>query len=127
LVKYGLVPELVGRLPVITVLDELDEEALIRMMKEPKNALTKQYGRLLQIDGVELTFEESALSAIAEKVVGQKTGARGLRTIVEKILMPIMFEIPSNKEVRKVTVTEKCVTENAPPEIVTGKRVASKK
>jgi ATP-dependent Clp protease ATP-binding subunit ClpX len=127
LVKYGLVPELVGRLPVITVLDELDEEALIRIMKEPKNALTKQYGRLLQIDGVELTFEESALQAIAEKVVGQKTGARGLRTIVEKILMPIMFEIPSNKAVRKVTVTEKCFTETASPEIVTGKRVASKK
>ncbi|MCL2055078.1 MAG: ATP-dependent Clp protease ATP-binding subunit ClpX [Oscillospiraceae bacterium] len=127
LVKYGLVPELVGRLPVMTILDELDEKSLIRIMKEPKNALTKQYGRLFEIDGVELSFEDGALKAIAEKVIDQKTGARGLRTIVEKILMPIMFEIPSNKEVRSVRVTEKCVNENASPEVIISKKSGFRK
>jgi ATP-dependent Clp protease ATP-binding subunit ClpX len=117
LIKYGLVPELVGRLPIITVLDELDEASLIRIMKEPKNALTKQYARLFEIDGVGLSFDDDALKAIAEKVIDQKTGARGLRTIVEKILMPIMYDIPSNKNVKHVTVTKKCVTENAPPDV----------
>ncbi|MGN0667190.1 MAG: ATP-dependent Clp protease ATP-binding subunit ClpX [Huintestinicola sp.] len=127
LVKFGMVPELVGRLPVITVLDELDEAALVRILSEPKNALVKQYKKLFEYDGIELEFEEKALTAIAEKAIAQKTGARGLRAIVEGILMETMFEIPSNEEAVKVTVTEKCVTENAKPEVSIGKKVRAKK
>ena len=127
LVKYGIVPELVGRLPVITVLDELDEEALVRILKEPKNALVKQYKKLFDLDGVELIFEDKALEAIAHKAIDKDTGARGLRAIVEKILMPIMYEIPSQTDVCSVTVTEECVTEGAKPVVKTGKKAASKK
>ncbi len=127
LVKYGLVPELVGRLPVITVLDELDEEALIRILNEPKNAIIKQYKKLFEIDGVELEFENDSLKAVAAMAIKQNTGARGLRSIIEKILMPVMFSIPSNKDVCAVTVTEKCVNENADPIIKTGKKSLTKK
>lgn len=127
LVKYGIVPELVGRLPVITVLDELDEEALVRILKEPKNALVKQYKKLFELDGVELIFEDKALEAIAHKAIDKDTGARGLRAIVEKILMPIMYDIPSQPDVCSVTVTEECVTSDAAPVVKTGKKAASKK
>lgn len=127
LVKYGIVPELVGRLPVITVLDELDEEALIRILQEPKNALIKQYKKLFEMDGIELNFDEGALKAIAHKAIDKDTGARGLRAIVEKILMPVMFEVPSQPDVCSVTITEACVNAGAKPEIKTGKKSVVKK
>ncbi len=114
LVKYGIVPELVGRLPLITVLDELDEQALIKILTEPKNALVKQYEKLFDYDGIEFEIQEEALSEIAKKAIEQKTGARGLRAIVEGILMETMFEAPSSDTV-KVTVTKECITENAKP------------
>lgn len=126
LVKYGIVPELVGRLPVITVLDELDEDSLVRILQEPKNALVKQYKKLFEMDGIELEFDESALKAIAHKAIDKDTGARGLRAIVEKILMPVMFEVPSQTDVWGVTVTEACVNDGEKPEIKTGKKPAVK-
>ena len=122
LVKYGMVPELVGRLPVITVLEELDEDALVRILCEPKNALVKQYKKLFDLDGIELEFEDDALTAIAEKAIKQKTGARGLRSIVEGILTRTMFSSPSDSSVSKVTVTADCVNNGTEPEITCGKR-----
>lgn len=118
LVKFGMVPELVGRLPVITVLDELDEAALVRILTDPKNALVKQYKHLFKLDGIDLEFEDEALTAIAAEAIKQKTGARGLRAIVEGILQDTMFNAPSDNDIEKVIVTEKCVTEKAAPEIV---------
>ncbi|MCL1866244.1 MAG: ATP-dependent Clp protease ATP-binding subunit ClpX [Oscillospiraceae bacterium] len=105
LIKYGLIPELVGRLPVMAVLDELDEEALIKILKEPKNAIIKQYQHLFSLDGIEFEVEDEALSIIAKKTLEKKTGARGLRTIMEELLADIMFESPSDDRIRKVTVT----------------------
>ncbi len=109
LVKFGLVPELVGRLPVITVLDELDEEALTRILTEPKNSLVKQYSKLFKMDGIELEVTEDAKLEIAKMAIEQKTGARGLRAIVERSLQKVMFDAPSDKEIVKVTVTDKTV------------------
>lgn len=109
LVKFGLIPELVGRLPVLTALDGLDEEALIKILREPKDSLIKQYSKLLSLDGVELDFEDNALSAIAQKALERKTGARGLRSIMEDILTPLMYEIPSDPTVSKVTITKEAV------------------
>lgn len=126
LVKFGMVPELVGRLPVITVLEELDEAALIRILSEPKNALVKQYQKLFDLDGIELVFDDAALVAIAKKAIKQKTGARGLRAIVEGILQDTMFSAPSDEEIVKVTITEACVTEDAKPLIATGKKSKKK-
>ena len=104
-VKYGLIPELVGRLPVIVTLDNLDEDALVRIIKEPKNSLSKQYEKLLSLDGIELVFEEDAYRAIAHLAIERNTGARGLRSIIEGIMMKPMYELPSDKTVKKVTVT----------------------
>ena len=104
-VKYGLIPELVGRLPIIVSLENLDEEALVRIIKEPKNALFKQYQKLFALDGIELEFEDDAFRAIAHLAVERKTGARGLRSIVEGIMLKPMFELPSDKSVKKVIVT----------------------
>lgn len=115
IVKFGIVPELVGRLPVITVLDELDENALINILTVPKNALIKQYKKLFAYDDVDFEVEHDALLEIAKKTLKQKTGARGLRSIVEKILMEVMFEIPSQKNVKKVTITADCVLNDAKP------------
>jgi ATP-dependent Clp protease ATP-binding subunit ClpX len=115
IVKFGIVPELVGRLPVITVLDELDEEALINILTYPKNALIKQYKKLFEYDNVDFEVERDALVEIAKKTLQQKTGARGLRAIVEKILMDVMFEIPSQNNVKKVTITADCVIGDAKP------------
>ncbi len=109
LVKFGLIPELVGRLPVITALDDLDESALIRIMTEPKNALIKQYQYIFSIDGVELCFEDEALRAIAEKTLEAKTGARGLRSIMEKLLIKYMYDVPSKGEEGRLTVTKAAV------------------
>ena len=122
LVKYGIIPELVGRLPVIAVLDELDEDALIKILVEPKNAIVKQYSYLFSLDGVELEIETEALREIARKSIQRKTGARGLRTILENILNETMFECPSDETVVKVVVTADCVRKGEKPEIVHGEK-----
>ena len=106
LVKYGLIPELVGRLPVIATLDELDADALMKILTEPKNALLKQYKHLFELDGIELVVEEAALSKIVDKTIERKTGARGLRSVMERILSEVMFTSPSDETVNKVVVTE---------------------
>lgn len=116
-VKYGMVPEFVGRMPIIAVLDELDEESLIKILTEPKNSLVKQYKKLFSLDGINLEFEDDALKAIAKKAIDQGTGARGLRSIVEKILQKPMFELPSSSGVGGLTVNEDCVTGNSEPVI----------
>lgn len=126
-VKYGMVPEFVGRLPVIAVLDELDEDSLVRILLEPKNSLIKQYKKLFELDGIELNFEPLALRAIAKKAIEQETGARGLRSIVEKILQKPMFELPSDNDVCSVNVTESCVINDEPPQIKVGKKKTAKK
>ena len=104
LVKFGLIPELIGRLPVVTVLDPLDEEALVRVLTEPKNSLVRQYKELLHLDNAELVFTDAALHAIAKKTVERKSGARGLRSVVEDLLIPIMYDIPSDATITKVTI-----------------------
>ncbi|MDE7303238.1 MAG: ATP-dependent Clp protease ATP-binding subunit ClpX [Oscillospiraceae bacterium] len=126
-VKYGMIPELVGRMPVITVLDELDEKMLTRILTEPKNSLVKQYKKLFELDGIELTIEPEAMKAIAKKAIDQKTGARGLRSIVEKILQQSMFELPSDNDVCGLTVTEECVTDDVKPLAKIGKKKILKK
>lgn len=117
LLKFGLIPEFVGRLPIVVTLDALDKEALINILKEPKNALVKQYKKLFEMDNVELEFNDEALFAIAEEALKRNTGARGLRAIIEDIMKEIMFEIPSNEEITKVIVT-KDTLETKRPEIV---------
>ncbi len=118
LIKYGLIPEFVGRLPVVATLDELDEEALIRILVEPKNALTKQYRRLFEMEDAELEFREDALRALARKAMLRKTGARGLRTILENVLLDTMYELPSMDNVTKVVVDEAVVNGENKPYIV---------
>ncbi len=122
LVKYGLVPELVGRLPVLTILDELDEESLVKILTLPKNAILKQYAKLFEIDGINLEFEENALKAVAKKAIELKTGARGLRSIMEETLRQTMFEVPSNPSVSTVLVNEDCITKGILPELQLGKK-----
>jgi len=114
LVKFGLIPELIGRLPVVTVLNQLDEAALIRVLKEPKNSLLRQYEAMLKLDSTELEFTDEALHAIARKALEQKSGARGLRSVMERILIPIMYEIPSDPTIIKVTITEDTVNGGQP-------------
>ena len=118
LLKFGLIPEFVGRLPIITTLKELDKEALIRILTEPKNSLVKQYKKLLQYDNVELEFSKEALEAIVNKAMERKTGARGLRSIVEEIMRDIMFEIPSNNKIEKCIITKETVENNEPPKLI---------
>lgn len=118
LVKYGLIPELVGRLPVITSLNGLDEDALVRILTEPKNSLIKQYKRLFELDRVEVDFQESALRAIARKAIERHTGARGLRSIMEDLLQKIMFDVPSDHTIDKVTIDADVVNEKKEPEFV---------
>lgn len=113
--KFGLIPEFIGRLPVITTVDPLDVDALKRILTEPKNALVKQYQRMFELDEVELDFEEAALEEIAQMAVERKTGARGLRAILESVLADVMFDVPSNDEVSKVIVTREAVREEAQP------------
>ena len=115
LVKYGLIPEFVGRLPVIATLEELDEEALVTILTQPKNALNKQYGKLFELEGVELEIREDALVAVAKKAMDRKTGARGLRSILEKALLETMFELPSLDNVKKVTVDQSVIEDGARP------------
>ncbi|WP_028516676.1 ATP-dependent Clp protease ATP-binding subunit ClpX [Ruminococcus flavefaciens] len=121
LVKFGMVPEFVGRLPVISVLEELDEASLVRILTEPKNALIKQYKKLFDYDDIELEVEDDALIEIAKKAIAQKTGARGLRSIIESILMNTMFTVPSDGSIAKVTVTAECVINGTQP-LLTNRR-----
>ncbi|PYD01909.1 ATP-dependent Clp protease ATP-binding subunit ClpX [Microbacterium esteraromaticum] len=120
--KFGLIPEFIGRLPVVTSVSPLDQDALIDILTGPRNALVKQYQRMFEIDGVQLEFEEDALRAIADLAVLRKTGARGLRAILEDVLGPIMFEIPSAEDVSKVVVTKAAVEEGAPPTVVLARK-----
>jgi ATP-dependent Clp protease ATP-binding subunit ClpX len=118
LLKYGLIPEFIGRLPVMVTLEELSKEALVRIIKEPKNALLKQYKKLFLIDGVELEIEDSAIIKVAEKAIERKTGARGLRSIFEHIMTDIMYEIPSRKDILKCVITEDTIINNTGPRLV---------
>src|SRR5467141_1547706 len=115
LLRFGLIPELVGRLPVTVPLEGLDEESLVRILKEPKNALTKQYTKLFDLEDVKITFDEAALVAIAGKALKRGTGARGLRAILEEVLMEVMFDLPSREDVVEVKVTESCITNGTQP------------
>lgn len=118
LLKYGMIPEFVGRVPIVVTLDALDKEALIKILTEPKNALIKQYQKLFSMDDVELEVEKEALEAIADKAIERNTGARGLRAILEEIMLDIMYDIPSNKNVEKVVLTKDAVLKLAPPIVV---------
>jgi ATP-dependent Clp protease ATP-binding subunit ClpX len=115
LLRYGLIPELVGRLPVVVPLESLDEDALVRILKEPKNALTKQYHKLFELENVRITFEENALRAVALKALKRGTGARGLRAILEEVLLDVMFDLPSREDVVEVKVTEASILNGTPP------------
>ena len=114
-IKYGIIPELVGRLPVITPLSSLSRDDLIRILVEPKFAITKQYTALMELDGVKLEYEPEALEAIADKAIEMEIGARGLRSIMEKIMTDIMFRIPSDKSIKRVIITADCVKDGKPP------------
>ncbi|MFE7279309.1 ATP-dependent protease ATP-binding subunit ClpX, partial [Heyndrickxia sporothermodurans] len=118
LLKFGLIPEFIGRLPVIASLEPLDEEALIEILTKPKNALVKQYRKMLELDEVELEFEEDALKEIAKRAIERKTGARGLRSIIESIMLDVMFELPSRDDIKKCIVTKEAVVNNEPPRLV---------
>lgn len=118
LVRFGMIPELVGRLPVVVSLDSLDQDALVRILKEPKNALVKQYQYLFSLDDVELTFTDEALEAVARQALERKTGARGLRAILESALMDIMFNLPSQQDYKKCIVTKEVVEQGAQPELI---------
>jgi ATP-dependent Clp protease ATP-binding subunit ClpX len=121
LIKYGLIPEFVGRLPVIAALEPLDEQALIRILSEPKNALVKQYQKLLEMDNVKLDFEPAALEAIAKEAIKRNTGARGLRAIIEDIMLDVMYEVPSRDDITSCMITEQVVREKVMPELTTKK------
>ena len=117
LMKFGLIPEFIGRVPVTVSLDNLDEEALVRILKEPKNALTKQYIQLFKMDNVDLSFTDASLSAIAKEALERKTGARGLRSILESAMTDIMFEIPSDDDICECVIDEECISKHTPPKI----------
>lgn len=124
LIRYGLIPEFVGRVPVVVTLDGLDENALLRILQEPKNALTKQYHKLFELDGVELDFEDEALRVMARKSMERKTGARGLRAIMESTLMDLMYKTPSDDTIRKCIITKEAVEGTGEPQIVHGEAPA---
>ena len=128
LLKFGLIPEFVGRLPVTVTLDSLDEDALVRILMEPKNALVKQYQKLLELDGVQLEFKEDALRSVAHAALQRKTGARGLRSIIEEVMCNVMYDVPSRTDVDKCIVTKECVVNKDEPILVTsGERSKPKK
>ena len=118
LIKYGLIPEFVGRLPVVATLEELDEGALVQILTEPKNALTKQYEKLFDMEGSEIEFRDDALRAVARKAMDRKTGARGLRTILEQVLLDTMYDLPSMENVRKVVIDENVIVGDAKPYMI---------
>lgn len=126
-IKFGLIPEFIGRVPVVVTLDSLDEEALIRILKEPKNSLTKQYDKLFELDGVQLEFQDEALETVARKSLERKTGARGLRAIMEHTLMDLMYKTPSDDTIRKCIVTKEAVEGTGEPEIIHGEAKAPAK
>ncbi len=126
LIKYGLIPEFVGRLPVVATLEELDEEALIKILTEPKNALVKQYQHMFEMEGVELEFRREALQAIARKSMERKTGARGLRTIVENVLLDVMYELPSSTNISKVVIDENVIAGKSEPILIYAKETRKK-
>jgi len=126
LLRYGMIPELVGRLPVVMSLDQLDEDALVQILLEPKNALTKQYKRLFELEEVGLTFDPEALRSVAQLAIKRGTGARGLRAILEGLMTEIMFELPDRDDIREVVITRECVTEHRPPLLVTEQTRAKK-
>ena len=127
LLKFGLIPEFIGRLPIISTLDALDEHALIQILTQPKNALVKQYEKLLSLDGVELVFEPEALEEIAKLAIQRKTGARGLRSIIEGIMLDVMFDLPTQDDVTKCVVTKESVLDNQEPELYSGSGMRIKK
>ncbi|MHB8472509.1 MAG: ATP-dependent Clp protease ATP-binding subunit ClpX [Gammaproteobacteria bacterium] len=118
LIKFGLIPEFVGRLPVVATLEELDEDALIRILTEPKNAITKQYSKLFEMEGCDLEFREEALRAVSRKAMERKTGARGLRTILEQVLLDTMYDLPSMEDVRKIVIDEGVITGETSPYLI---------
>lgn len=118
LIKYGLIPEFIGRLPTVASVTNLDKSALVKILTEPRNALIKQYTRLFELDGVELEFTQAALESIADLAIARGTGARGLRAILEEVLLPVMYDVPSRSDVAKVVITERTVQENVNPTIV---------
>ena len=117
LLKFGLIPEFVGRLPILVTLESLDKDALINILTKPKNALVKQYKKLFELDDVELEFNNEALTSIAEEAIDRKTGARGLRAIIEEMMTEIMYEIPSDEQITKVTITEECIKDKENPQV----------
>jgi ATP-dependent Clp protease ATP-binding subunit ClpX len=123
LLKFGLIPEFIGRLPIISTLEDLDESSLIKILEEPKNSLTKQYAKLFEIEGVKLTFSKDALKAIAEKAITRKTGARGLRSIIEDVLLETMFELPSIENVEEVVVNKEVVSGHSKPLLIYSKKL----
>ena len=127
LIKFGIIPEFIGRVPVTVALDSLDREALIKILSEPKNALIKQYKKLFELDDVELEFTREAIEAIAEKSYERKTGARGLRAIMESVMMDIMYIIPSDTSIRKCVITKEVVDDKAEPELIYGEAKENKK
>jgi ATP-dependent Clp protease ATP-binding subunit ClpX len=127
LLKYGMIPEFIGRLPVLTSVHNLDQEALMRILTEPKNALVRQYKRLFELDGVELEFTEDALEAIADQAILRGTGARGLRAILEEVLLSVMYEVPSRKDVARVVITRDVVLEHVNPTLVPREKESPKR
>ncbi|MFD1957641.1 ATP-dependent protease ATP-binding subunit ClpX [Paenibacillus thailandensis] len=127
LLKFGLIPEFVGRLPVISTLEPLDEAALVRILSEPKNALVKQYQKMLEMDNVKLDFEPAALDAIAKEAIKRNTGARGLRAIIESVMLEVMYEVPSRDDISTCVITEKAIQEKIMPELTSKKGSGKKK
>lgn len=127
LVKFGLIPEFIGRLPVTCLLEELDEPALVRILTEPKNAVTKQYQKLFEVEGIGIDFEPEALQEIARIAIKKKTGARGLRSILEQIMLDVMYDVPSNEKVNRILVTLDAVQGKAPPQLLEGPRMPTEK
>src|SRR5690606_24968746 len=118
LLKFGLIPEFIGRLPVLASLEQLDENALVQILTEPKNALIKQYQKMMELDDVELTFEDDALVEIAKLAIERKTGARGLRSIIENIMLEVMFDLPSREDIVECVITKETVTDSAQPKLL---------
>ncbi len=118
LTKFGLIPEFIGRLPLITSVTKLDNEALVQILTEPRNALVKQYQKLFELDGVELEFDTDAIAAIADKAMERKTGARGLRAIIEEVLLHVMYDVPSRGDIAKVIVTREVVMDEVAPTLI---------
>jgi len=122
LLKFGLIPEFIGRLPIISTLEDLDVDSLVKILEEPKNSLTKQYAKLFEIEGVKLNFSKDALKAIAEKAILRKTGARGLRSIIEEVLLQTMFDLPSIENVEEVVVNKEVILGKSKPLLIYSKK-----